>query len=185
MKKTHYTWIVLCFVINLSMTLGFAGCAASQHSADDAVSLRQSVIQFHKNLRWARYEQAAVMTAPSYRENFLGRYEEMGDDFHIVQLEVKKVDFEKDDKKQSLAYVQIEQQWYKEPNMTVKKDKIVETWKRNREGWKLTSRLKYKEWKARQKAKDAKTKPAKPESTPETKPESTPTTTPTADTAQK
>ena len=103
----------------------------------------------------------------------------MGDDFHIVQLEVKKVDFEKDDKKQSLAYVQIEQQWYKEPNMTVKKDKIVETWKRNREGWKLTSRLKYKEWKARQKEKDTKkdTKPTTPTSEPESKP--------TADTAQK
>ena len=140
--------LLLCF----ACTLG--ACAASQNSVDDTVALRHSLNNFHKNLRWARYEYAVSQVSPTFRERFLGRYEEMGDAFHITQLEVKKVDFDKEDKL-TIAHVRVEQHWYKEPNMTVRKQKFVETWRRERSGWMLGDRMLLKEWRALQKEKSA------------------------------
>jgi hypothetical protein len=146
----------LSIALLLCVTLGVGACAASQNSVDDTVALRHSLVNFHKNLRWARYEFAVTQVSPTFRERFLGRYEEMGDAFHITQLEVKKVDFEKDEDKTSMAYVRVEQEWYKEPNMTVRKEKFVETWKRERSGWMLSDRMLLKEWREIEKEKKEK-----------------------------
>lgn len=133
----------------------WTGCAASPDHLDDTVALRHSVQEFHKNLRWARYQEASIMVSPEYRNTFIGRYEELGDEFHITELEVKNVMYEKDEQKRAVAIVETEQQSYKEETMTVKKEKYIEKWRRDRAGWQMLSRQTKKEWRN----KDKKPKP--------------------------
>ena len=131
--------VALAALLTTSLLLA-AGCAASPQHIDDTVALRHSVQEFHKNLRWSRFEEAAVMVSPEHRQTFLGRYEELGEDFHITELEVKSVVYDKDEKNRPIALVETEQHWYRERTMTVKKDKFVETWRRDHQGWQMITR---------------------------------------------
>lgn len=144
------------FILALRLTLAcgalsWLGCAASPDHIDDTVALRHSVQEFHKNLRWARYQEASIMVSPEYRNTFIGRYEELGDEFHITELEVKNVTYEKDEQKRAIAIVETEQQSYKEETMTVKKEKYIEKWRRDRAGWQMLSRQTKKEWRNKDK----------------------------------
>jgi hypothetical protein len=127
-----------------------SGCAAAQNSADDGQALKASVTEFHRNLRWSRYEFAAQHVDPTFREAFLGRYEELGEDYHLVQLDIKKLEMGTEDEK-PIATIEVEEKWYKEPNMVVKTDRVVERWTRIRDGWFMSERLKKDEWKEREK----------------------------------
>ena len=97
-----------------------------------------------------------MQVSDSYRQRFLGRYEEMGEDLHIISLEVKKVAFENEEKAR-LAIVELEQQWYREPNMTVKKDKLIERWERTAQGWRLAARMTKKEYRDQKERQDTTT----------------------------
>jgi len=128
-----------------------AGCAiTSETSPDDAVSLQAASAEFSKDLRWGRYAEASIHVAPDYREEFLGYYEELGDDFHVVNLEVRDVDMSKDEQV-TVATIEVEQQWYVEPGMVVKKERFIEQWRRERAGWILTQRMRKEEWERRKK----------------------------------
>lgn len=138
-----------------------SGCMSSKPTIEDGQELQGALRNFHKNLRWARYEFASELVADAYRPTFMGRYEELGEDFHIVMLEVKKVVMVPGERRSShdvnppsaRARVEVEQQWYREPSMTVRKDKYVELWRRQRDGWRLTERLLREEWREREKAR--------------------------------
>jgi hypothetical protein len=145
------------------------GCAAAQNSADDGQALKASVMEFHRNLRWSRYEFAAQHVDPKFREAFLGRYEELGDDYHLVQLEIKKLEMTREEDK-PVATIEVEEKWYREPNMVVKTDRVIERWERIRDGWLIVERMEKDEWKAREKER------AKPANSPTT---ATPVQTPT------
>jgi len=86
------------------------------------------------------------MTSDPFRQAFLGRYEERGDDYDIVDLEVKNVERPSVDRR----LVTIQQQWVVEPNMTVNKEKFIEVWERFDSGWALTDRMRRREWRRRQ-----------------------------------
>ncbi|MFB6352315.1 MAG: hypothetical protein ABEN55_15420, partial [Bradymonadaceae bacterium] len=101
-------------------------------------------------LRWGEFGQASKMTTTGYRQTFLGKYEERGEDFDIVNLEVKNVERVEVDRRR----VTVEQQSVTEPNMTVDKEEIIELWKRSDSGWELSDRMPKREWKRRQKRKD-------------------------------
>lgn len=139
----------------LALVAPALGCGANtprQPTVDESNELQGALRNFHKNLRWARYEFAAELIVDEYKQTFLGRYEELGDDFHIVMLEVTKVELlPGEELGQARASVEVEQQWYKEPNMTVKKDVFIELWERDRSGWRLTERLPRDEYRAREK----------------------------------
>ena len=142
------------------MALGMgAGCAAAQNSADDGQALKASVTEFHRNLRWSRYEFAAQHVDPKFREAFLGRYEELGEDYHLIQLEIKKLELSKDEER-PVATIEVEEKWYKEPNMVVKTDRVIERWERIRDGWFMVERIEKDEWKAREKEKNNPAAPA-------------------------
>lgn len=147
------TLLLGLLTIALAAPFSGVGCAASPHSADNTMSLHSSLGEFHKNLRWARYEHAATQIDPTFRSRFMGRYEELGEDFHIVSLEVKKVEMDAKSDRVAAATVEVEQQWYKEPAMTVKKERYIEVWERSRVGWALHDRLKKEDWEKQQKAK--------------------------------
>ncbi len=123
------------------------GCVSSPTSSDDGVALESTLMLFHKELRWSRFEEASVYVNPTHRERFLGRYEEMGEDFHIVQLDIKKVTLGRDPaSKLPTALVECEQQWYREPNMVVKTEIFMESWVRERQGWMMKERMRKDAW---------------------------------------
>lgn len=176
--------LVLCLALLGGGGLGAAnGCQQVDKPAtiEDGAELDSALRAFHKNMRWARYEQAAHMVDESYQQKFLGMYEEHGDDFHITELEIKDVKFEEGDSlgNASKAIIEVEQQWYKEPNMVVKKERFIEVWGRSREGWRLSERVEREVWRERKRAKkEGEAQEASEESTPTeaaTSPEETPT----------
>lgn len=159
-KLTHVLRCVLCALLMVTFTApAMMGCQPQPErspSMDDGTELQDALRAFHKNLRWGRYDHAAKLVDDSYEPTFSGRYEELGEDFHMVSLEIMDVEMQKGDKKASArALVTVEQQWYIEPNMSVKKEKFVELWARTQAGWRLTERLEKKEWREREKERKA------------------------------
>ena len=120
----------------------------TDNSVDDEDNLQLSVRTFHRDMRWMQWESAARLVAPEERQQFLGRYEELGEDFHIVELDLKSVSNVSGDE----ALVDIEQRSYVEPNMTVKKQRFIEVWKKRDDGWLMTKRMLKDEYKEMKKA---------------------------------
>lgn len=146
----------LC-AIALTFGMGVSSCRPVKQtpSMEDGTELDSALRGFHKNLRWARYDEASQLVSESYRPSFMARYEELGEDLHITLLEVRDVKMEDGEEPGDLIYaiVDVEQEWYKEPNMTVKKERFVERWDSTPNGWRLTERLERGEWRDKEKLK--------------------------------
>jgi hypothetical protein len=123
---------------------GALGCNRHSHkkTMDDGRDLQMRVQSFHTDLRWARYEAAAEVIVPEERERFLGRYEELGDDYKIANMDLITVKRPSDKE----AVVEMEQESYTEPQMTVKKQTFMELWERREGHWLLVKRLTEDEW---------------------------------------
>ena len=138
-------------LLMLALAITLSACETASPVGEDKLDLQQSLQTFHKNLRWSRYEIASEQLTPAFKQRFLGRYEEMGDDMHFVHIEVLQVERVVEEEA-SLANVEVLQKWYREPDMTVKTDKIIEIWRRDDIGWRLTDRVEKKEWRDRKRA---------------------------------
>lgn len=114
------------------------GCAHSptDQAVKDTDDLQLTVTTFHRDMRWSRWEAAAASVAPHRRQAFLGRYKELGDDFHISNLEIKTLEPLKTE-----VIIDIEQESYTEPAMIVKKERYIEVWEKLSGGWQLTERM--------------------------------------------
>jgi hypothetical protein len=128
------------------MMIGVIGCNHAPHekTMDDGRDLQLRVQSFHTDLRWARYESAAEVIVPEERARFLGRYEELGDDYKIANMDLVTVKRPNDKQ----AVVEMDQESYKEPQMTVKKQTFMELWEKRDGQWMLVKRLTDKEWDA-------------------------------------
>ena len=138
-------------VIALTLLLASACSAAMQKEKNrpkESTDLRFVVSQFHMKMRWGQWEQASAYVEPEYRQRFMGRYEELGEDFKITDLEVKSVQVASAEQ----SDVEVEQQWYHEPNMTVQKERFIETWVMTEQGWRLKSRDTKEDWREKNKA---------------------------------
>ncbi len=163
MKRGLFRHLVrLCVCVTLIggalALMGNTGCQTMNRppSIEDGTELESALRGFHKNLRWARYEKAAYFVAEDFKQSFLGRYEEHGEDFHITLLEIKDLEMKSADREKEEpvhAIVDVEQHWYKEPNMTVQKERFIERWDRQQSGWRLVSRMEKDEWRELQKEK--------------------------------
>jgi hypothetical protein len=135
-------WLMFAGLFTL-MLATFACKTPSSEKKDfaDPRALPFSVNEFYKEFRWGRYEQASMHIDESYRHGFLGRYEELGDSFRIVDLELKSMKFEDD-----YAEVEVEQQWYVEADMIVRTERYVEIWKPDSGRWLLHERVEKEAW---------------------------------------
>ncbi|MEO1273669.1 MAG: hypothetical protein AAFX99_36760, partial [Myxococcota bacterium] len=87
--------------------------------------LNTSVREYHNALRLGRYHEASRFLKPGDQQAFLGGYEELGDDFAIVEVNPKVVSLGKDGK---TAWSETEIRWYRMPDMTIRKDNVKATW---------------------------------------------------------
>jgi hypothetical protein len=104
------------------VALAASGCSNPQQARGN---LGYSVQTYHQHMRWRRYQQAAKFLIPEDRNAFLGRYDELGDDFKVVSVEVRHVEVEPDGLSASSEVVV---EWLKEPDMKVHKEKWSQTW---------------------------------------------------------
>lgn len=160
-RRTLHALAIIALLLMTGPLMGNTGCSTMNRppSIEDGTELDSALRGFHKNMRWARYEQAAYLVSSEYKQTFLGRYEEYGEDFHITLLEVRDVEMREADRDKEIpvhAIVEVEQHWYKEPNMTVKKERYMERWERSQNGWRLHDRIEKEEWRAREKERKAK-----------------------------
>ncbi len=151
--------IGLVCVMALSVGMGSSSCHPMNQppSMEDGSELESALRGFHKNLRWARYEEASQLVAESYRPSFMGRYEEYGEDLHITLLEIRDIEMNQGETPEDKTYalVEVEQEWYREPSMTVKKERYMERWESTRHGWRLVERMEREAWREKEKAKKA------------------------------
>lgn len=124
-----------------------AGCVTPKAHEDPKTTqeLRHVLQDFHMKMRWGLWEQAAQYTTDNYRNEFLGRYEELGEDYKIVELNVKTVTLG-----EPVSTVEIAQEWYVEPDMTVQKKRFVESWVFLAGGWRINERITKAEFRERQ-----------------------------------
>ncbi len=147
----------------LILLLVLPGCLTpkAHENPKTADELRTILQDFHMKMRWGLWEQAAAYTSPDYRNEFLGRYEELGDDFKIVNLEIKQVTLD-----DPISLVDVEQESYQEPDMVVQKKRYMESWIFAGGSWMITERIPKEEWRDRQKespkAPEPKTDPVPP-----------------------
>lgn len=122
--------------------------------SDNPEDLRRRVSDFHKALRWGEFSEASEVIAPEFRHEFLGRFDEYGDDLEIVGLSIESVDSEGENRRR----LEVEQRWYLKPNMSVEDEIFVEIWaKTDDRGWMLEERMKKEEWKSRRTPRDSET----------------------------
>lgn len=140
------------FFLLLLTVASLCGCLTpkAHENPKTADELRVILQDFHMKMRWGLWEQAAAYTSPTYRNEFLGRYEELGDDFKIVDLEIKQVTLD-----DPVTTVDVEQESYREPDMVVQKKRYIERWAFAGGSWVLHERLPKDEWRERQKAEQA------------------------------
>ena len=137
----------------LFLILFGVGCAASMKKSreqpKESTDLRLIVRDFHQQMRWGLWERASMYMEESQKNEFMGRFDELGEDYKITDLEVKLVT-----KSGENSNVEVEQQWYHEPNMTLQKDRFIEEWHLGSEGWRLVKRSTKKEFKKIKKEKE-------------------------------
>jgi hypothetical protein len=132
----------------LAFTLPACANSPTDKSIDDKASLQITVQTFHKHMRWRNWESASMLVAPENRQEFLGRYDELGEDYHISNLELKSLSRVSADK----AVLDVEEESYKEPAMIVKKKRLIEIWEKRDSDWILAERLPKDDYKERKKA---------------------------------
>lgn len=137
-------------ILFLLLVLTFTGCITPKvHENPKTTEELRTILQdFHMKLRWGLWDQAAAYASDDYKNEFLGRYEELGDDFKIVNLDIKTVTLD-----EPLSTVDVEQESYTEPSMVVEKKRYIESWIHVSGMWRIVERIPKKEWRERQKKK--------------------------------
>lgn len=131
--------ILLTFFLLFSVM----ACAPAQKHLDtkETTDLRPTLVDYNMKLKWGMWEQASLYLLPTEREAFLGRHEELGEDFKIVSIEVKSVIFDG-----PRAEVESEREWYDE-GMVVRKERFMEVWTLDDNVWRRGESMTKDEWK--------------------------------------
>lgn len=118
-----------------ALMMGGVGCAGAEQEKKS--HLGQNVKIFHQHLRWARYYEASLFMPADEREVFLGRQEELGEGWRVVEVEIKSLRVITPEKE---AEAEVMIAWTRAPDVVVHRDKVIETWKNIDGHWKVVSR---------------------------------------------
>lgn len=131
--------ILSTFFVLLLLAVSSMGCASmNEDKPGDPRALEEAFRAFHINMRWARWEHASDQVHEAYRQEFLGRYEELGDDFQIVDMDLKSVEIVDEG---FAAIIEVEQEWHQLPSTVIEKERFVERWVYSDGRWSLRERL--------------------------------------------
>jgi hypothetical protein len=115
----------------LAFVMLVAGCgAAGGHSED---TLGDVVRVFNDDVRWSKFDTAAVFIPTTQRERFLDDWDERAKDLKITEYDIVKVTR----KSEAEAKVQIKLEWYKDSEGKVHETSEMQTWERRKKQWML------------------------------------------------
>lgn len=147
MKDLRTCLILIGVVFGVSAM--FLGCAnIGEEKPGDPQALQETARTFHTNMRWSRWEHASGQVHEAYRQEFLGRYEELGEDFRIVDLEFRSAELVEEG---FAAILEVEQEWYLLPDTTVRKERYLERWVYEGGLWLLGERMTQEDYRANDK----------------------------------
>lgn len=136
----------ITLIFALAMTLACAHGSDKQLDPKDSADIRLIVTDYNMKMKWGMYDAASLYVLPAERQEFIGRYEEKGDDFKIVEIAIKGVTMADDEK----AMIEVEQEWYG-ADMVVKKERFVEYWEVLDGNWMRGERVTKDEYRKRKK----------------------------------
>jgi hypothetical protein len=99
-------------------------CAAAQRQ-DPRESLPESLRDFHNQLIWGRYAEAAGYLPEDQRAYFIGTYDDLDGELRFVEYELGSVDL---DAVNNEAVVMVTLSWYRVPYYVVERVRIREVW---------------------------------------------------------
>jgi hypothetical protein len=115
--------------------LALAALGCNPQARKDAVrDLRQASSTYYEGLRWKAFNQAAQYLPPSERAEFIEKREAERDDFHILDYDVRRVDYSAE---KAEAFVEVDYRWHRLPSTTVEKSRIRQRWGYVEEIWVL------------------------------------------------
>lgn len=142
--------VVVFAVLGLGAALVSTGVGCASVTGDDDTgdpeALEQAADHFHTNLRWERYQHAWDVVHDAYRGTIEGKFEERGDDYEIVEMNM--VDGELIDGGEA-AHVQVDQKWYELPSTVVESERYIERWVFEDDRWLLRERLQRDDYRER------------------------------------
>jgi hypothetical protein len=134
-----------CLLLLAVLAVVSVACSGSQDvpESEPETALDKVVLEYNRYLKWGMYDRAADFVSPAHREGFLGRYEEKGEEFKIVSIEIRGVTYHG-----PAAIIESEQEWYDE-SMVVRKERFMEVWSRANGPWQRGERMTKKEYRKR------------------------------------
>ncbi len=129
MKRTFMLMLIM------AMALGAVACAGAAPKPEE--TLGYNVHMYHQHLRWGRYYEASLFLNDADREHFMGRQEELGDDWRVVEVEVRSIRMTKPNEE---AQAEVVIAWTRSPDVTVHKDKVIEVWRLVAGRWQIVER---------------------------------------------
>nr|HEX4314066.1 hypothetical protein [Kofleriaceae bacterium] len=112
------------------VTGAMAGCAGSA-AQRDGETLDQTIQVFNENMRWERFEKAALWLPPRQRAQAIDDWDERSKDVKITDWEVVKVD----PHGAGEAHAQVKLSWYRESEQIVRETRAVQTWEKHGHAW--------------------------------------------------
>lgn len=135
---------LFCLFGLLAFSFGCAHGTDKQLNPKESADIRTIITDYNMKLKWGMYDSASLYIAPAKRQEFLGFYEEKGEDYKIVSLEIKAVTMADADN----ALIEVEQEAY-DSSMVVKKKRFIEYWSQDDGNWMRGERITKKEYRKR------------------------------------
>ena len=125
--------ICALFVVVLLTYLGCAGTKPYERK-----EFEMMVIEHHRNLRWGRFEKAAVDVRSDLKEKFLITWRNRLKNYDLHNIEIESITPSKSAKSYEVV---VRLEWVDPKSNLLKSIKAEEVWEKEQEGWRVTQPL--------------------------------------------
>ena len=123
-------WLAVLMVVGIGGGIGggIGACGGGQRDAD---SLDQTIHLYNENVRWERFQKAAVLLPPRQRSEAVDAWDERSHDLKITDWEVIAMTPHGDG--EIRAHIKLS--WYKPSEEIVRVTDEVQTWHKTGRNW--------------------------------------------------
>jgi len=129
---------LLSTALVVALAAPIAACSSVVRTPESV--LEEQVNTFHQHLRWGRVGEASGYVDELEREEFLGAYDALGDDYEVTEYEIERVELQEDRRS---AIVEVWVQWWQLPSTRIRETTYEETWAYDEDlrSWRMIERL--------------------------------------------
>ncbi len=107
-----------------------SACGASQRPQD---TVGEAVRIYNDNVRWERFETAALRIPVKQRSERVDEWDERSKDLKVTEFEIVRID----PRGRDAARAQVKISWYLESEQILRETSAVETWEKKGRDWML------------------------------------------------